>query len=338
MNQIMFVTLSAQNEIASYSIDSGGGVLTEIGRIPVTGRPAPLTVDVENSVLYVGRRDIPLVSSFKYDHLGRLSKLSDGPELQGDPCYISLDKSGRFLFGAYYNAGAASVHRVFEGNVEEELQWVKTGNGAHCIMTDSKNEYVLLPHIAGERGMNTIRLFNFKAENGALIDNDPNEFKQKVNRGPRHYVFHPNNRFVYFSNEQESSVTSYHYDCSTGQISEIHTVTTLPRQYSGPNTCAQIRITPNGKYLYAPNRGNDSIAIFSVDETTGELVTVGRVRTEPTPRVLNIDLTGKYLYSAGLDSGYLSFFEILRDGNLNFVDRYHVGSEPMWVEIVNAEN
>ena len=70
MNQIMFVTLSAQNEIASYSIDSGGGVITEIGRIPVTGRPAPLTVDVENSVLYVGRRDIPLVSSFKYDHLG----------------------------------------------------------------------------------------------------------------------------------------------------------------------------------------------------------------------------------------------------------------------------
>ena len=97
-------------------------------------------------------------------------------------------------------------------------------------------------------------------------------------------------------------------------------------------------MTPNGEYLYAPNRGHDSIAIYSVSNTTGKLTSVGRVRTEPTPRVLNIDLSGQYLYSAGLDSGYVSLFKILKNGNLEFVDRYEVGSEPMWIEIVSIED
>ena len=169
-----------------------------------------------------------------------------------------------------------------------------------------------------------------------LIDNDPNECEQVADRGPRHYVYHPNNKFVYFSNEQESSVTAYEY--FSGQISEIDTKGTLPEQYSGSNTCAQIRMTPNGKYLYAPNRGHASIAIYSVSNTSGKLTPVGRVRTEPTPRVLNIDLSGQYLYSAGLDSGYVSLFKILENGNLEYVDRYEVGSEPMWIEIVSVED
>ena len=336
MKQIMFITLAAQDEIASYAINSVNGEINEISRMHVSGRPAPVTVDTKNRVLFVGRRDIPLVSSFTFDEMGTLTSLSDGPELAGDPCYISLDNTGEFLFGAYYNAGAASVHRLSQGKVEGESQWIKTGNGAHCIMTDRDNSFILLPHIAGERGLNSIRLFKFDEQEGVLIDNDPNECKQVVGRGPRHYVYHPNNKFVYFSNEQESSVTAYEY--FSGQISEIDTKGTLPEQYSGNNTCAQIRMTPNGEYLYAPNRGHDSIAIYSVSNTTGKLTSVGRVRTEPTPRVLNIDLSGQYLYSAGLDSGYVSLFKILKNGNLEFVDRYEVGSEPMWIEIVNIED
>ncbi len=338
MNQIMFITLASQDEIASYSINPNNGEINETSRLHVSGRPAPLTVDIKNRVLYVGRRDIPIVSSFQFDQFGTLTSFSDGPELAGDPCYLSLDNTGHFLFGAYYNAGAASVHRLSQGKVEDESQWIETGNGAHCIMTDRDNSFILLPHIAGEKGLNSIRLFKFDEQEGIMVDNDPNECKQIIGRGPRHYVFHPNNKFVYFSNEQESSVTAYEYDYSSGQISEIDTKPTLPAQYSGTNTCAQIRITPNGEYLFAPNRGHDSIAIYSVSHTNGKLTPVGRVRTEPTPRVLNIDFSGQYLYSAGLDSGYVSLFKILKNGNLEFVDRYEVGSEPMWIEIVNIED
>ena len=103
MKQIMFITLAAQDEIASYAINSGNGEINEISRMHVSGRPAPVTVDTKNRVLFVGRRDIPLVSSFTFDEMGTLTSLSDGPELAGDPCYISLDNTGEFLFGAYYN-------------------------------------------------------------------------------------------------------------------------------------------------------------------------------------------------------------------------------------------
>ena len=189
----------------------------------------------------------------------------------------------------------------------------------------------MVPHIAGEHGMNAIRLFRFDDDNGSLLPNRPAEISQPDNRGPRHYVFHPNGKYVYFSNEQECSVTAYSFDCTNGLIKELQTESTLPMHYGGVNSCAQLRITPDGKYLYAPNRGHNSLAGFSVDPDSGALTQIGRTPTEAIPRVLDIDSTGKYLYSAGLESGHVSAFKICGDGSLDLIDRYDVGNEPMWI-------
>ena len=338
MRQILFFALAGDDCVSSWEIDSLSGKLNFLSQTSVSGRPAPLAVDDEKHILYVGRRDVPIMSSYFIDYAdGSLNHYSDSPELIGDPCYISLDKTRQHIFGAYYNAGAVSVQKIHHGKFEGEVNWISTGLGAHCVMTDHANKFVMLPHIAGEEGLNTIKLFKFDQTDGELIPNQPEQVGQPDNRGPRHYVFHPNGKFAYFSNEQECSVTSYSYDIDTGNMLELQTETTLPMHYGGVNSCAQLNITPDGKYLFAPNRGHDSIAGFVVDSKTGLIAQNGRTSTEPVPRVLTIDLTGQYLYSAGLDSGFVSAFKIDGNGALELIDRYEVGSEPMWILAVQHQ-
>jgi 6-phosphogluconolactonase len=209
---------------------------------------------------------------------------------------------------------------------------MQTGNGAHCIFTDSDNSHALLPHIAGERGINTILKYNFDEDTGMLSPSEREFVKQPDNRGPRHYTFHPSGEYVFFSNEQDSSVTSYRYH--EGDMEELYTISTLPAHYAGVNTCAQIKITPDGKFLYAPNRGHNSLAGFSINSNSGQLKAIGRTLTEAIPRVLDIDGKGQFLYSAGLETGFISAFRISDTGNLQFIERFEVGKEPMWILIL----
>ena len=333
MRQILYVSLAGENRISCWSINSNDGKLEHLADTKVSERPAPLAADIQNSILYVGRRDLPCVSSYKFDSSsGELTHLSDGPTLEGDPCYISLDKTNNYLLSAYYEAGAVSVHSVDNGVFGDEKVWKTTGNGAHCVLTDADNSYALVPHIAGEKGINKILKYSFDQTTGNLDPMDIPSLSQPDNRGPRHYTFHPNGNYVFFSNEQESSVTAYGYQ--KGNLDELQTLSTLPAHYGGVNTCAQIKITPDGKYIYAPNRGHNSIAGFSVDSNTGELNMNGRTQTEAMPRVLDIDKNGNFLYSAGLDTGYISVFKIKNDGSLEFIDRFEVGEEPMWILIL----
>ena len=293
LKQVMYVSLARENRIACWSINSHDGRLAHMSSTQVDDRPAPLAADIQNSVLYVGRRDFPCVSAYKFDTLsGKLTHLSDGPKLEGDPCYISLDKTNSYILSAYYEAGAVSVHSVQQGVFGDEKIWEETGNGAHCVLTDADNSYALLPHIAGERGINKIFKYSFNQDLGNLEPMGIPYLSQPDNRGPRHYTFHPNGKYVFFSNEQDSSVTAYGY--SKGNLDELKTLSTLPAHYSGVNTCAQIKITPDGRYLYAPNRGHNSIAGFSVDSSSGEINLNGRTQTESMPRVLDIDENGNF--------------------------------------------
>ena len=114
----------------------------------------------------------------------------------------------------------------------------------------------------------------------------------------------------------------------------MQTVSTLPEGYEGRNSCAQIQITPSGKFLYAPNRGHDSIACFAVDNATGRLKPRGHVPTEAVPRAFSIDPAGRFLFAAGLESGRLAAYRIDGDtGALTALDTYAVGARPMWVLI-----
>jgi 6-phosphogluconolactonase len=143
---------------------------------------------------------------------------------------------------------------------------------------------------------------------------------------------------VYFSNEQGCSITAYAFDQEKGLLSPLQTVSTLPAGYTDRNSCSQIQIAPSGKFLYAPNRGHNSIACFSVDATTGHLTALGQMPSETVPRAFSLDPTGTFLYAAGLESGRLAAYRIDQNsGLLQPLEVYPVGNRPMWVMILRLE-
>ena len=152
--------------------------------------------------------------------------------------------------------------------------------------------------------------------------------------GPRHVCFHPNQPLVYADNEQGSSVTAYKFDASTGTLSAFQTLPTLPEGYDGSNSCARLEIHPSGKFLYAANRGHDSIAGYALNPD-GSLKSVGYFPTEKTPRSFRIDPNGKFLISAGESADRLALYRIDADaGYLYPLETYDVGNMPWWVLIV----
>ena len=139
---------------------------------------------------------------------------------------------------------------------------------------------------------------------------------------------------LYVTHGLGCSVSASHVDPETGTLSGFQTIPTLPQDYTGRNSCAQSQLSPSGKFLFAPNRGNNSIACFSVDSATGELTAIDRVPTEPIPRVIAVDPEGKYFFAAGLESGRLAVYRIVDTSGLDHVETYDVGKAPMWVSVI----
>ncbi len=272
--------------------------------------------------------------------------------LEGEPCHMSTDRSGRHVLSAYYQAGHCAVHPVDEAGAVggTATEWLETNSGAHCFQTDPSNRYAYLPHIATgsgglphlpagrQEGVNAIFQYRFDANTGRLTPNEPPRIGPAAQDGPRHYCFHPSESLVYVSNEQGSSVTVYSLDNSTGTLTSGQTVTTLPEGYTGDNSCSQIQIHPLGLYLYVGNRGHNSIASFAIDENSGALTPTGWAEVDPVPRAFSIDPTGHFLYAAGLDTGNLIAFSVdQQSGTLSRLDSYAVGALPMWVLMTDLE-
>jgi 6-phosphogluconolactonase len=335
----MYVSLQQDDKLALFTMDPATGKLTPQGELAVAGGPAPLAVDPQRRFLYVGRRGANIVSSFRIEpHSGRLSPIGE-VALETDPCYIATDRSGRFLLSAYYEGARAAVHPIGTDGVASgpPVEWLATARGAHSMQTDPSNRYAFVPHIAGN-GPNAIFQFRFDAQTGRLTPNSPARVSPERPDGPRHFCFHPSKNILYFSNEQGCSITAYAFDPTTGLLTSLHTVSTLPAGYDGRNTCSQIQIAPSGKFVYAPNRGHNSIACFAVDATTGHLTPIGHMPTETIPRAFSLDPTGTFLFAAGLESGRLAAYRIdSTTGLLQPLEVYPVGNRPMWVMIIRVE-
>jgi len=335
MPYYMYVSISEEDRVSIFSMNPESGKLQPQGDVSVAGRPAPLAVDPQRRFLYVGRRSPGSfgISSFQIDHstagLSPIGSIS----LEGDPVYIATDRKGKFLLSAYYYQGKAAVHSIGKDGavIAPPVEWLDTDRGAHAIQTDPSNRFAFVPHIAGN-GPNTIFQFRFDERTGHLTPNSPPRVTPKEPEGPRHVCFHPDLDILYSSNEQGCSVTAYRLDSSLGTLTPFQTVSTLPKDYRGRNTCSQIQIAPSGKFLYAPNRGHNSIACFSVDTSTGRLTSIGQAASEAIPRAFSLDPEGNFLFAAGLESGRLASYRINGDtGELEPLEVYTVGKAPMWV-------
>ncbi len=332
--QHVYITLQGDHKIAIFRLNSETGELAHQEDVLVPGGPAPFAVSPDGKHAYVGLRDDFTMASFDIDPPSGTLKPSGTVDLGSDPCYISVDNTGRYLLSAYYAAGHIAVHPIDEyGSLGGgATEWIATRHRAHCAQTDATNSYTFLPHVEDS---NAIYQYRFDASTGKLTPNSPAVIEPPAGDGPRHYVFHPNGKFVYFDNEQGCSVTAYKLDPVNGTLRPFQSLSTLPEDWSGENSCAQIHMSPDGRFLYAANRGHNSIAIYSVDAVTGVLTSLGQQLSLETPRAFGIDPTGKFMIVCGLDKGDLATYRIESSGHLTHIETRHVGNQPMWVHITN---
>ncbi len=346
----MYVSLQGDNRIVRYLMDSESGSLGPNGAVEISGGPAPLTFNPDRTAMYVGRRDSLQLSSYAIDQVnGDLTHTGD-VTLGGEPCYLSTDHTGQYVLSAYYQAGHCAVHPIDASGAVggAASQWLETGSGAHCFMTDPSNHYAYLPHIANgsgglarlpvgrQEGLNTVYQFRFDVETGQLTPNEPLAISPAGLDGPRHYRFHPSKDLMYMSNEQGGSVTVYALDPAKGTLTSRQIISTLPDGYTEKRLCSQIHIHPAGTHLYVGNRGHDSIASFSIDETTGALTATGWTQVGPVPRAFSLDPTGNFLYVTSLEAGDMICFRVdQQTGALTRLETYPVGSLPMWVLITD---
>jgi 6-phosphogluconolactonase len=350
MPNAVYVCLQDEDKIAAFVMDAGTGQLTRRTEVPASGGPSVLAIAPDRSVLYVGHRSAPAISSF------RIGQNSGGLTPQGTvaqehaPTFLATDRTGRYLLCAYYQGGFAAVHPLgADGTVgAPPIDRQETAAGAHAIQTDPSNRFAFVPHIArlndnvlepprDNPGPNVIFQFKFDAQNGRLTANSPLRVEPAERLGPRHYCFHPSQNVVYFSNEQGCSVTGYRLDPATGTLSAVQTISTLPDGYAVRNTCSQIHLTPSGRFLYVGNRGHNSIAGFAID-AAGQLSAIGQTSTEPVPTAFSLDPAGRFVYAAGSASGRLASYRIDGEtGALTPLATYTVGQRPQAVLATRLE-
>jgi len=265
-------------------------------------------------------RSTGAVSSFSIDEgTGRLTFLNRQYSEGASPCHVVITRDGRHALVANYHGGSIAVLPIArDGTVWPATSVVRhqgrgphpdrqEGPHAHSIHLDPAERFAL----AVDLGLDKIVVYRFDKEAGTLAPHDPPHAALDPGSGPRHLTFHPTGKWLYVDNELANTVIVFDYDADAGRLAERQTVPTLPPDFKGTNTTAEIAITPDGRFLYVSNRGHDSLAVFAVDETTGTLTPSGQVPTQGrTPRHFAIDPSGGYLIAAHQDTDNVVVFRV----------------------------
>lgn len=334
MSYFTYVSLAGDNKISLLVMDPRTGLIRLQKVVELSSGPGPMAVTPDNRFLYAGLRSTREIASFRINHnTGELTQIGM-VTLEADPCYLATDRRGRFLLSSHYKPGIAGVHPIGQDGAvgSPPIEWRSTGEGAHSIQTDPSNRFVFIPHISVT---NLIFQFEFDERTGRLKPNTIPTAIPGEGEGPRHFCFHPTKDIVYFVNEQGCSVTTYHFDRVAGTLSAFDTVSTLPIGYEGHNACADIHIPPSGRFVYASNRGHDSIACFVVDPATGRLIPIGQQPTEKGPRAFILDPEGRFVLVAGQSLGRLASYRINeQNGMLAPLEVHEIGKSPTWVLVL----
>lgn len=308
--------------IYAWRLDAASGKLSPLGLAAEAVNPSFLAVHPNKRFLYAVSEagKAGAVSAFSIDRQsGKLTFLNRVGSQGSGPCYVSVDKTGKTVLVANYGSGSVAALAVKEdGSLAEASSSVQhTGSGpdprrqrgphAHSIHVSPDNRFA----VAADLGLDQVLVYRLDPARSALEPNDPPFAKTDPAAGPRHFAFHPGGRHVFVINEMSSSLTSFAWDAARGALKPLQTVSTLPKDFQGENSCAEVQAHPNGRFVYGSNRGHDSIAVFAVDRGKGTLTPVEHVSTQgKTPRNFGIDPTGSWLFAANQTSGGVVMFRI----------------------------
>jgi 6-phosphogluconolactonase len=303
--------------------DSSTGKLTIKGVAAETPSPSWVAIHPSGKFAYAANEDGPksTITAFSVDaEAAKLTPLNQLSALGADPCYLSFDKTGKFLFAANYTTGNVVVFPILpDGKLGEHTANVKDAGTlgpnkerqeaphAHWVQVSPDNHFVFVSDL----GLDAILSYRFDAAKGTLTPNDPPAAKLTPGAGPRHVAFSPNGKFVYVVSELKNTVTAFSYDPSKGTLHELQILSTLPSDFVGRNDDAEIVVHPSGKWLFASNRGRDTIAVFSINPAEGTLTRTGEFPTGgKEPRHFAIDPTGKYLLAENQNSNAIAVFKV----------------------------
>jgi 6-phosphogluconolactonase len=313
--------------ISLFDFNAATGQLSSAGLAAETVNPSFVTIHPSRRFLYAVNEtgDVRAgkngsVSAFAIDAAsGKLTLLNQQDSGGASPCYAAVDATGRCLLVANYSSGTVAAYPIADdgrlGPIAARIQHGgkgpnprrQEGPHAHWIDVDPTNHFA----IAVDLGIDRLMLYRLNPAAATLQPNTPPSVQLTPGSGPRHLAFHPNGRWAYVITELASTMTAMSCDAQTGTFKELQTLPTLPPTFTGRSTAAGIQVHPSGRFLYGSNRGDDSIVIFSIDQSTGLLTLVAHQPTAgKTPRHFAIDPTGHHLIVANQDSHSLTVFSI----------------------------
>ena len=293
------------------TFDSESGAISTPELVAETVDPSFLALHPTRSLLYAVNETSDYqgqasgaVTAFKInEENGNLTELNQQASHGGAPCHIIVDHAGKNVLVANYVGGNLAVLPIHEDGTLAEASCIVQHEGtsvnesrqeaphAHSINLDSTGDYAF----AADLGLDKILVYRFDAESGTLVPHQPPSTSVPAGGGPRHFAMHPSEKFAYSNHEITSEVRAFRYHASTAVLYGFQTISTIPEEVPG-NSTAEIQVHPNGRFVYCSNRGHDSIAVYSVNDETGELTFIEAESTHgQTPRNFGIDPSGRFL-------------------------------------------
>lgn len=321
------VYIGGTSGIYSFHVDLLTGKPGPVAVVAETVNPSFLAVHPNGKILYAVNETAEFkgvkaggVSAFAVAAEGKLRLLNQQPSGGKNPCHLIVDRAGKNLLIANYSGGSFEIIPLsIDGSLKEPSCVVQhkgketepgkkpSKSKCHSINPDPSDKYVFVTDL----GLDRVFFYKYDGEKGIVAPNDPPALLLPPKSGPRHFAWHPFGRYAYIINETNSTITAASFDPEKGTLKELQTISTLPSGFTDETDCAEIQVHPSGKFLYGSNRGHDSIAIFSIDEKTGKLKTLGYEPTQgKIPRNFCIDPTGKYLLAANQKSNNIVIFAI----------------------------
>ena len=321
--------------ISVFRMDPSSGALAQVRTIAGVVNPSFLAIDPSRRHLFAVNETKTHdgqpgggASAFALDAAaGNLTPLNQQPTHGTFPAHLTVDPTGAYLLVANYGSGNVAVYPIgADGDLGARRDLVQnSGHGpnsarqegphAHMITFDLSGRYALLVDL----GIDQTLVYRLDIATGRLnahtivVDGATTQScgQAAPGAGPRHIAFHPTNRYAYVINELGSTIDTFAWDAMRGTLAHRQTVSTLPADFAGKSTCAEIVVHPSGRFLYGSNRGDDSIAIFAIDDASGELTARGHAPTRgKNPRSITLDPAGAFLLAANQDTDTVATFRI----------------------------
>lgn len=258
------------------------------------------------------------VAAFARDpQTGKFTFLNRQPSGGAGPCHVAVDRTGRCALVANYGSGSVAALPVrADGGLDAPASVIQhtgssvnpsrqSGPHAHQVVLDPSNRFALVCDL----GLDQVRVYRFDASKAGLTPNSPPFASVAPGSGPRHLAFHPNGRWVFVLNEMAATITVFRWNGVLGTLADVGTVATLPKDFSGADTAAEIVVHPEGRFLFASNRGHDSVAVLAVDDATGRLTPRQHLSAGgKMPRFIGVDPSGRWLLAANQASDSVVVF------------------------------